>query len=316
MKILISDAVDRAAVELLKKEHDVVEAEPSMEELKGMIGEYDAILLRSRTKLTADIIEAGKNLKVIGRAGIGVDNIDLRAATEHGIIVVNAPGSNSISVVELTIGHMISIARKLVEADKHVRSGQWNRKAFKGTELMGKTLGLIGFGRIGSEVARRAQVFGMDVIIYDPYVNRKVAEEMGVKIVETKEDVLKNSDFISIHALLTDETRGMISGPEFEIMKNSAYIVNCARGGIVDEKALYTALKEGKIKGAALDVYENEPPADSPLLQLDNIVFTPHLGASTREAQLRAGTVAAEQMLIALCGERPQFLVNRDVWKE
>ena len=316
MKILISDAVDRAAVELLKKEHDVVEAEPSMDELKGMIGEYDAILLRSRTKLTADIIEAGKNLKVIGRAGIGVDNIDLRAATEHGIIVVNAPGSNSISVVELTIGHMISIARKLVEADKHVRSGQWNRKAFKGTELMGKTLGLIGFGRIGSEVARRAQVFGMDVIIYDPYVNRKVAEEMGVKIVETKEDVLRNSDFISIHALLTDETRGMISGPEFEIMKNSAYIVNCARGGIVDEKALYTALKEGKIKGAALDVYENEPPADSPLLQLDNIVFTPHLGASTREAQLRAGTVAAEQMLIALRGERPKFLVNRDVWKE
>ncbi len=316
MKILISDAVDRAAVELLKKEHDVVEAEPSMDELKGMIGEYDAILLRSRTKLTADIIEAGKNLKVIGRAGIGVDNIDLRAATEHGIIVVNAPGSNSISVVELTIGHMISIARKLVEADKHVRSGQWNRKAFKGTELMGKTLGLIGFGRIGSEVARRARVFGMDVITYDPYVNREVAEEMGVKIVETKEEVLKNSDFISIHALLTDETRGMISCPEFEIMKNSAYIVNCARGGIVDEKALYTALKEGKIKGAALDVYENEPPADSLLLELDNIVFTPHVGASTREAQLRAGTVAAEQMLIALRGERPKFLVNRDVWKE
>jgi len=316
MKILISDAVDKAAVELLKKEHEVTEAEPSMEELKGMIGDYDAILLRSRTKLTADIIEAGKRLKVIGRAGIGVDNIDLKAATEHGIIVVNAPGSNSISVVELTIGHMISIARMLVKADSHVRSGQWNRKAFKGVELMGKTLGLIGFGRIGSEVARRAQVFGMDVITYDPYVNKKIADEMGVKIVETKEDVLKNADFISIHALLTDETRGMISGPEFEMMKDSAYIINCARGGIVDEKALYDALKAGKIKGAALDVYENEPPAGSPLLELDNVVFTPHVGASTKEAQLRAGTVAAEQMLIALRGEKPQFLVNRDVWKE
>ncbi len=316
MKILISDAVDKAAADLLKKEHDVVEAEPSMEELKEMIGEYDAILLRSRTKLTGDIIAAGKNLKVIGRAGIGVDNIDLKAATEHGIIVVNAPGSNSLSVVELTIGHMISLARKLVEADRHVRSGQWNRKAFKGVELMGKTLGLIGFGRIGSEVARRAQVFGMDVITYDPYVNKKIADEMGVKVVETKEDVLKNADFISIHALLTDETRGMIAGPEFEIMKKSAYIINCARGGIVDEKALYEALKNGNIKGAALDVYENEPPAGSPLLELDNVVFTPHVGASTKEAQMRAGTVAAEQMLTALQGEKPQFLVNRDVWKE
>jgi len=316
MKILISDAVDKAAADLLKKEHEVFEAEPSMEELKEMIGEYDAILLRSRTKLTGDIIDAGKNLKVIGRAGIGVDNIDLKAATEHGIIVVNAPGSNSLSVVELTIGHMISLARKLVEADKHVRSGQWNRKAFKGVELMGKTLGLIGFGRIGSEVARRAQVFGMDVITYDPYVNKKIADEMGVKVVETKEDVLKNADFISIHALLTDETRGMIAGPEFEIMKDSAYIINCARGGIVDEKALYEALKDGKIKGAALDVYESEPPAGSPLLELDNVVFTPHVGASTKEAQMRAGTVAAEQMLTALRGERPQFLVNRDVWKE
>lgn len=316
MKILISDPVDRAAVEMLKKEHEVVEAEPSMEELKEIIGEYDAILIRSRTKLRADIISAAEKLKVIGRAGIGVDNIDLKAATEHGIIVVNAPGSNSLSVVELTIGQMISLARKLVKADAHVRSGEWNRKAFVGVELMGKTLGLIGFGRIGSEVAKRAQVFGMDVITYDPYVNKEIAEKMGVKVVETKEELLKDSDFISIHALLTDETRGMISAPEFGIMKDSAFIINCARGGIIDEKALYDALKNGRIAGAALDVYENEPPASSPLLELDNIIFTPHIGASTREAQQRAGTVAAEQMLIALRGEKPRFLVNRDVWKE
>jgi len=316
MKILISDLVDRAAVDMLKKEHEVVEAEPSMEELKEMIGEYEGILIRSRTKLTADIISAAKKLKVIGRAGIGVDNIDLKAATEHGIIVVNAPGSNSLSVVELTIGQMISIARKLVKADAHVRSGEWKRKAFVGVELMGKTLGLIGFGRIGSEVAMRAQVFGMNVITYDPYVKREVAENMGVRVVETKEELLKESDFVSIHALLTDETRGLISAPEFGIMKDSAFIINCARGGIVDEKALYDALKNRKIAGAALDVYEHEPPVNSPLLELDNIIFTPHIGASTREAQQRAGTVAAEQMLTALRGERPRFLVNRDVWKE
>jgi D-3-phosphoglycerate dehydrogenase len=270
------------------------------------------VIVRSRTKLTRDIIERGKNLKVIGRAGVGVDNIDVKKATEKGIKVVNAPRGSTHSVAELVFGHMLSLARHLAYADRSLREGKWEKKKLLGMELQGKTLGVIGFGRIGQEVWKLAQAFGMSCIAFDPYMPADAVERTGAKA-GSLEDVLKSSDFITIHALLTDETRHMISEKQFEMMKPGAYLINCARGGIVDEEALYNAAKDGKIGGAALDVFENEPPKDSPLFELDNVYFTPHLGASTKEAQIRAGVTTAEQVLKVLHGEKPDFLVNREL---
>ena len=312
MKILVTDKMADEALELMKKKHELVFSEFEPEGLLNEIEKYDAILVRSRTKVTKDVIEKGKNLKVIGRAGVGVDNIDVKKATEKRIPVVNAPGGATISVAELTFAHMLSLARNLCKSDRTMKNGLWEKKKLKGAEIYGKTLGLVGSGRIGAEVGKRAKAFGMKILVYDPYLSKESAEEQGFELIEL-DYLLKNSDFISMHTPLTDETRKMISTNEFEKMKNTAFIINCARGGVIDESALYNALKEGKIKGAALDVYENEPPKNSPLLTLDNIVFTPHLGASTSEAQIRAGTITAEQVLKVLDGQKPDFCVNREV---
>lgn len=268
--------------------------------------------MRSRTKVTKEVIEEGRNLKVIGRAGVGVDNIDVDSATKKGIAVVYSPRGSTFSVAELTIGHMISLARHLTDADRSMKEGKWEKKKLKGTELYGKTLGFIGSGRIGGEVAKRAHSFGMKTIAYDPYLPKEIAKKMGVELTQL-DVVLKNSDFVTIHALLTDETRGMIDEGAFDKMKETAFIINCARGGIIDETALYKALKEKKIAGAALDVFEHEPPTESSLLSLENIVFTPHIGASTNEAQIRTGVTAAEGVVKVLDGQVPDFIVNKEV---
>ena len=313
MKILVNDALAKQAVDLLKEQHEVDTNEYDPDELLRKIGNYDAILVRGRTKVTAEVIEAGKNLKVIGRAGIGVDNVDVKKATEKGIPVVNAPSGSTYSVAELTMGHIISMARYLPQADASMKAGKWEKKKFKGTELYGKTIGFVGIGRIGWEVALRCKAFGMNIIAYDPYLPKDRADELGGKMVDSPEDVYAKADVISIHTPLTPETRHMIGEKAFEAMKDSAFLLNCARGGIIDEEALYHALKDGKIAAAALDSFENEPLKDSPLIELSNCHFTPHIGASTKEAQIKAGTIAGGQMLMVLAGEKPDFCVNRKV---
>ena len=313
MKVLITDEVAKEAVEKLKEKHEVVFKELRGKELAKEIGGYDALMVRSGTKVTSDIINEAKNLKVIGRAGIGVDNIDVKEASKHRIYVVNSPGGSTHSVAELTIGHMLSLARHIPYADRSIRAKKWEKKKLKGIELQGKKLGIIGFGRIGKEVWKLAKAFGMKCMAYDPWLPSEKIKEHGA-IPASIEEILKNADFISIHTPLTEETRHMISYPQFELMKKNAYIINCARGGIIDEEALYNALKNGRIAGAALDVYENEPYTGK-LTELDNIVFTPHLGASTKEGQIRAGVICAEQIMKVLDGEEPDYWVNKDMMK-
>ena len=309
MKILITDGLEAEAVASLRTSHKVDVSELDPKQLLESIPAYDGLIVRSRTKVTKEVIVRGTRLKVIGRAGVGVDNIDVLAATSRGILVVNAPTASTTSVAELAIGHMLSWSRHLPQADRSVKEGRWEKSEFEGRELAGKVLGLIGSGRIGAEVAKRARAFGMRVAAYDPYLNPQVAEAMGVLLVNL-DQVLAESDYLSIHAVLTDETRGMIGSAEFAKMKRSAVLVNCARGEIVQEAALAQALKEGTIAGAALDVFEREPPRDSPLLSLRNVVLTPHLGASTREAQARAGAIIADQVLKVLAGQKAEFVVS------
>jgi D-3-phosphoglycerate dehydrogenase len=306
MKVLITDALAQEAIDKLKESHDVTFSELSPEELLAQIQDYDALIVRSRTKVTAEVIDAGVNLKVVGRAGIGVDNIDLEHAIEKGLPIVYAPTGSTQSVAELAMAHILSLARNLTQANVSIKAGKWEKKKLKGVELDGKTLGLIGCGRIGAEVAKRAQAFGMTTISYDPYLPPEHARCMNINLTDY-DTVLQTSDFISIHALLTDETRGMVNDEAFTKMKPTAYIINCARGGIIDENALFNALQAGKLAGAALDVFEHEPPADSPLLGLENIAFSPHLGAATQEAQLKAGMITAEQVIKVLNGEAPDF---------
>ena len=315
MKVLINDPLDNKAVELLRKEHEVDVKEYSQEELLENVGNYEAILVRGRTKLQRELIEKAGKLKVIGRAGIGVDNVDIEAAGERGIPVVNAPAGSTYSVAELTFLHILALHRRFAHANSSTAMGKWEKKKLKGWELHGKTLGLVAVGRIGFEVAARARAFGMKVIAYDPYISQELLDKVDGKLCETLEDVLKEADVITIHSPLTDETRHMISGPQFGMMKDSAFIVNCARGGIIDEEALYKALTEQHIRGAALDVFEKEPPENSSLLGLANIQFTPHLGANTHEAQQKAGVIAAEQVMKVLRGETADFVANRQFLK-
>jgi D-3-phosphoglycerate dehydrogenase len=313
MKILITDGLEADAIASLKKTHQVDVAELDAKQLLEQIPAYDALIVRGRTKVTKDVLSKATNLKVVGRAGVGVDNIDVNEATARKLLVVNAPSASTVSVAELAIGHMLSWCRFLPQADKSIKEGKWEKKQFEGHEIYGKTLGLIGSGRIGAEVAKRAQAFGMTVIAFDPYLPPEVAQKINVALVD-KEIVLRQSDFISIHAALTPETRGMIGAKDFALMKKSAVLVNCARGEIVQEAALADALKTGVLAGAALDVFEREPPTGSPLLSAPHIVFTPHLGASTHEAQTRAGAVIADQVMKALAGQKPDFLVNPKVY--
>ena len=313
MRVLITDGLEADAIASLKKVHQVDVAEPDAKQLLEVIPLYHALIVRGRTKVTKDVLAKAANLKVVGRAGVGVDNIDVEEATGRKVVVVNAPTASTVSVAELAIGHMISWCRFLPQADKSIKEGKWEKKQFEGHEIYGKTLGLVGSGRIGAEVAKRAQAFGMTVMAFDPYLPPEVAAKINVALVP-KETVLRESDFISIHAALTPETRGMIGAKEFVQMKKSAVLVNCARGEIVQEAALADALKNGVIAGAALDVFEKEPPAGSPLLSAPHVVFTPHLGASTHEAQTRAGAIIADQVMKALGGQRPDFLVNPKVY--
>ncbi|MEK6851184.1 MAG: hydroxyacid dehydrogenase, partial [Candidatus Thermoplasmatota archaeon] len=304
MKVLVADGLEAEAVAKLKAKHQVDVTEPSPQQLLDIIGGYEAIIVRSRTKVTADVIGKAAKLKVIARAGVGVDNIDVAAATKRKIPVVNAPAASTISVAELALAHMLALARHVPQADRSVKEGKWEKKKFEGVELYGKTLGLVGSGRIGAEVAKRAKSFGMRVIAYDPYLPPKAAEERGIELTNL-EALLLESDFISIHAALTDETRHMIGAKQLALMKKSAHLVNCARGEIVDEVALAAALRAGEIAGAGLDVFEREPPAGSPVLAVESVSLTPHLGASTREAQVRVGETVAEDVLRVLAGQQP-----------
>ena len=310
MKILVSDPIAPSAVAVLKEEFDVVEEHYPPGELLDQIEIFDAIIVRSATKVTREVIEKGIKLKVIGRAGVGVDNIDVEAATEQQIYVVNAPRASTISVAELTMGYILALSRKLVHATNQTRKGEWPKKQLKGIELNGKVLGFVGCGRIGAEVVSRAQAFGMHCLVYDPYLPDDIIAQIGAERVTELTPLFQISDFITIHALLTDETRGMISTQEFETMKATAYLVNCARGGIVDEDALYAALLENRIAGAALDVFEDEPTLKSKLFELDNIYVSPHIAASTHDAQERAGQITAEQVKLTLTGKQPTFCVN------
>jgi len=313
MRVLVTDGLESGALAALRRHADVDAIEADTKQLLNVIPGYEALIVRSRTKVTADVLSRGTKLRVVGRAGIGVDNIDVHAATARRIAVVNAPTASTVSVAELAIGHMISLARHLAGADRSTKDGKWEKGKFEGVELHGKVLGLLGSGRIGAEVARRAHAFGMDVVAYDPYLPPKAAQDRGIRLVSLDE-LLRSSDFLSVHAALTDETKGMIGETQLRAMKRTAFLVNCARGGIVQEAALAKALKEGAIKGAALDVFEKEPPTGSPILSAPNVAFTPHLGASTHEAQARAGDIIVEQVVKALRGEKPEFVVNPEVY--
>jgi D-3-phosphoglycerate dehydrogenase len=298
-KILVSDPLSKRGLEILDKAKDLnYDLKPGLspEELKKIIPAYDAIIIRSETKLRADIIEAGDRLKVIGRAGIGLDNVDLHAATKKGIVVMNTPQENAIAAAEHTIAMMLSISRKIPQATASMKGGKWEKKKFLGVELNHKTLGLIGIGVIGTIVADRARGLKMKVIGYDPYLSKEVAEKKGVELVSVDE-LLSKSDFISVHTPLTDETRNLIDKNSFRKMKKGIILINCARGGIINEKDLHEAIKEGKVAGAALDVFETEPAIGNPLLELEEIIGTPHLGASTGEAQENVSIAIAQQVV-------------------
>ena len=299
MKVLITEPISEEAIKAMKEAGLQVDVKIGLnkEELIKIIPEYDALIVRSQTKVSKEVIEAAKNLKIIGRAGVGVDNIDIEAATKRGIVVVNAPGGNTISAAEHTIALMLAAARKIPQADRNVKEGKWERKKFIGIELRGKTVGIIGLGRVGYEVAKRCKALEMNVIAYDPYIQKERAENIGVKLVDF-DTLLRESDIITIHVPKTRETINMISYDEFEKMKDGVIIINTARGGIVNEDALYKALKSGKVYAAALDVYEQEPPdPNNPLFKLENVVTTPHIGASTKEAQLSVGMIIAEEII-------------------
>ncbi|MFQ5553124.1 MAG: hydroxyacid dehydrogenase [Thermoplasmata archaeon] len=311
-KVLVTDPLHEEALQVLQRQFVVTAQEVPPEELLNLIGRFDALIVRSRTKVTRDVLVRGEGLRVVGRAGVGVDNIDVEAATERGIFVVNAPAGSSQSVAELTVGLMLSLARRIPEADRTTKAGGWEKARLRGGELAGKVLGLVGSGRIGGLVGQICQELGMETLAYDPYVEPVAAQERGIWLTSL-EQLLERADFVSVHAALTEETHHMLSRPQMALMKPTAYLINVARGPIVDEGALVEALEAGQIAGAALDVFEREPPTGSPLLAMENVVLTPHLGAATEEAQRRTGLLAVEQVTKALEGEVPEFLVNPEV---
>jgi D-3-phosphoglycerate dehydrogenase len=311
MRVLVTETLSEQGLELLAKDFQVdVRTELATGDLAGAIGPYDALIIRSSTQVTADVLAAAANLKVVARAGIGLDNVDVDEATRRGVMVVNAPTSNIISAAEQTLALLLAQARNIPQAHAALVGGRWERSAWEGVELAGKTIGLVGLGRVGSLVAARAAGFGMRVIAFDPYVSADRAKEMGVEIMPTLEALLVQSDFVSIHLPRTAETEGLLGEKELRMIKPGARIVNTARGGIVDEAALAKAIEDGHLGGAALDVFAAEPTTDSPLFDLPNTVVTPHLGASTREAQDKAGVTVAEMVRLALKGEFVPYAVN------
>ena len=302
-KVLVKEKIAESGVELLRAHLDVeLGLEMSDEDLAERIGEFDGIVIRSATKLTADLIERGARLKVIGRAGTGVDNVDVAAATKRGIVVVNAPESNSVAAAEHTLALVLALFRNVPQAHASLVEGEWARSRFGGHELYGKTLGVIGFGRIGQLVAKRAQSFEMDVIAYDKFVAAERFRELGVERADTTEDLYGKADVVTIHVPKTPDTVNWIDADAIAKMRDGVRIVNCARGELVDLEALEAALESGKVAGAALDVFPEEPFTDHPMFGRDNVVVTPHLGASTAEAQDRAGTITADQVRRALTG--------------
>lgn len=297
MKVLVSDPIAAEGVQILKDAGLEVVEKPGLspEELAKVIPGFDGIIVRSATKVTKDVIEAADSLKVIGRAGIGLDNVDRETAKQKGIKVVNTPTATSISVAELALGMMFAAARRIAQATASTKAGKWEKKKFKGFELFGKKLGIIGIGRIGTEVAKRAQALGMEVIAYDP----QVKSNDYAKLVDLN-TLLKDSDYITLHIPRTKETEHILNKTAFDKMKDGVVIINCARGGVVDETALYDALQSGKVRIAGIDVYENEPAKENTLFELDQVILTPHIGAQTKEGQTRAGTQIAELVRDAL----------------
>lgn len=311
-KILISDKLGQAGLDRLDEMPDVTyEMKPglSQEELCEILPAYDALIIRSGTKANAEVLAAGTNLVVVGRAGIGVDNVDIAAATRRGIIVMNTPTANSIATAEQTMALMLAVSRHTAIGHESLCKGEWRRSEFVGTQLYGKTLGIIGFGKIGRLVAERAKAFGMEVLAYDPYVSEEVGRETGVLLVDL-DDLLAESDYVSLHTALLPETSQLINATTLNTMKDGAMLINCARGKLIDEVALADALQSGKLKAAALDVYSLEPPVDNPLIGLPNVLHTPHLGASSIEAQRDVATQIVEQVVDALRGTDFRNTIN------
>ena len=302
MKVLVCDPIDEEGIKMLKEKGFVVDYKPNItaQELKSVVANYDALLVRSRTKVTKEIIEAGKNLKAIGRAGVGLDNIDLEAANAKGIKVVNAPESLTQSVVELVIGFMVALSRYMCKADKTMKEGKWLKTEFLGHELKGKTLGIVGFGRIGKGVAKVAQALGMKILVYDVIsIDQKTLMEYDAKQVSL-EEVLKESDYVTIHVPGGPQTYHLIDLSKLKLMKPTAFIINTSRGNVIKEEDLVYALKNKLIAGAALDVFEVEPPVNKELLSLENVILTPHIGGETVEAQRLAATLTVSRLIEAL----------------
>jgi D-3-phosphoglycerate dehydrogenase len=314
MKILITDKMAIEAIEKLENAGHIVKFEELDEKkLINEISNYDALMIRSRTKVFEKVIKAGAsgNLKVIGRAGIGVDNIDIKTCANYGIKVVNAPTGATQSVAELAITYMLSLSRNISKADSSMKQGEWIKKKLMGFEIYGKILGLVGCGNIGKITAKYALAFNMTVLGYDPFISKENMEKDGIKKIEKIEDLMSKSDYISLHLPHIESTHHIINEEMLSKMKKTSYLINCSRGGTVDEKALFKILKEGRIAGAGIDVFEEEPPHENPLFKLDNVILTPHIGANTKEGQIRAGTICAEQIIKVLNGETPDYWVNK-----
>ena len=310
MKVLVADPIAEEGINVLRAEAEVtVKTGLKAEDLIRIIGDYDALVVRSETKVTAPVLEAGKNLLVVGRAGVGVDNIDVKAATKQGVMVVNSPTSNTMAAAEHTMALMLSLARKLPQAYCSLKAGEWKRSDFMGVELRNKVLGIVGLGNVGARVARMALAFQMRVIAFDPYVSPDYAKNLGVQLV-SMEELLKESDFISLHVPMSTETKGIIRKKELEMVKPTVRIINTARGGLIDEEELYKALEEGRVAGAAVDVFSVEPACDNILCKSDRAIVTPHLGASTVEAQAGVAIDIAQQVLAVLKGQTPMYAVN------
>jgi D-3-phosphoglycerate dehydrogenase / 2-oxoglutarate reductase len=301
-KILVSDPLSEKGLNILQKEKNIqVDLKPkqSLDTLKEIIKDYDALIIRSGTKATAELIQHADKLKVIGRAGVGLDNVDVAAATKKGIIVMNTPGGNTISTAEHTMSLILSLSRNIASADASMKKGEWDRKKFMGVELYGKTLGIIGLGRIGAEVSKRALSFGMKILAYDPFLTPDKASDSEIELVGL-DKIFSTADYITVHTPLTKDTKHLIGKKEIGMMKKGIRLINCARGGIMDEKAVLEAIESGKVAGAAFDVYEQEPPTDSPIIKSDKVIATPHLGASTAEAQENVALEVAQQVVDAL----------------
>lgn len=309
-RILVAEPLGQEGLSILQERAEVdVRLHPSPVEIKSLIPDYDALIVRSGIKVNAALLEAGRRLVVVGRAGVGVDNIDVEAATRCGITVVNAPTTNIVAAAEQAVALMFALARKIPQADKSVRAREWKREQFVGVELVDKCLGLVGLGRVGSEVARRAVGLGMQVVAFDPYVSNDRAAQLQVRMVSL-EELLASSDFISLHTPMTRETKRLIGAHEFELMKPGARLINAARGALVDEAALLDALNSGKLAGAGLDVFDSEPPDNTALLEDERVVLTPHIGGSTREASVRVSLEIAGEVLAVLDGGTARFAVN------